>query len=98
MLIDEVLHRENMLEAHRRVLRNKGAPGVDGISVDELMAHCKEHWPRIREEILSGRYVPQPVRKVNIPKPGGGARMLGIPSVMDRLIQQALSQVLTPIF
>lgn len=98
MLIDKVLHRENMLEAHRRVLRNKGAPGVDGVSVDELMAYCKEHWPRIREEILSGRYKPQPVRKVEIPKPGGGKRMLGIPSVIDRLIQQALSQVLTPIF
>lgn len=98
MLIDEVLHRENMLKAHRRVLRNKGAPGVDGVSVDELMAYCKEHWPRIREEILSGRYKPQPVRRVEIPKPGGGTRMLGIPSVIDRLIQQALSQVLTPIF
>lgn len=98
MLIDRVLHRENMLEAHRRVLRNKGAPGVDGVSVDELMSYCKEHWPRIREEILGGRYVPQPVRKVEIPKPGGGTRMLGIPSAIDRLIQQALSQVLTPIF
>ncbi len=98
MLIDQVLHRENMVEAHRRVLRNKGAPGVDGVSVDELMSYCKEHWPRIREEILGGRYVPQPVRKVEIPKSGGGTRMLGIPSAIDRLIQQALSQVLTPIF
>lgn len=97
-LIDQVLHRENMLEAHRRVLRNKGAPGIDGVSVDELMSYCKEHWPKIREELLSGHYVPQPVRKVEIPKPGGGTRMLGIPSAIDRLIQQALSQVLTPIF
>ena len=98
MLIDKVLHRENMIEAHRRVLRNKGAPGIDGMNVDDLIANCQEHWPRIREEILSGRYVPQSVRKVSIPKPGGGTRMLGIPSVMDRLIQQALSQVLTPIY
>jgi RNA-directed DNA polymerase len=98
MLIDEVLQRENMLEAYRRVVRNKGAPGVDGMTVDELWGHCQLHWPRIQEEIRNGTYRPQPVRKVEIPKPGGGIRMLGIPAVLDRLIQQALSQVLTPIF
>ncbi len=98
MLIDKVLHRENLLKAHRRVVQNQGAPGVDGVTVDDLMAYYREHWPRTREAILSGRYVPQPVRQVSIPKPGGGTRMLGIPTVLDRLIQQALSQVLTPIF
>ena len=98
-LIEEVLHRDNMMAAHKRVVRNRGAPGVDGMTVDELMPHCREHWARIREELLSGRYCPQPVRRVEIPKPGGkGKRMLGIPTVVDRLIQQALLQVLQPIF
>jgi RNA-directed DNA polymerase len=97
-LIEEVLRRENVFQAYKRVVANGGAPGVDGMTVDELMGYCREHWPRIREEIRSGRYQPQPVRKVEIPKPGGGKRMLGIPAVIDRLIQQALLQVLTPIF
>ncbi len=97
-LIEKVLHRENLLEAHRRVVRNRGAPGVDGTTVDELMPYCRQHWSCHREEILSGHYTPQPVRKVLVPKPGGGKRMLGIPTVLDRLIQQALAQVLTPIF
>jgi RNA-directed DNA polymerase len=99
MLIEKILQRENMLEAHRRVAQNGGAPGVDGMTVEELWPYCQMHWLRIREEILSGRYKPQAVRKVEIPKPGGGGkRMLGIPSVLDRLIQQAICQVLTPIF
>lgn len=97
-LIDEMLQRDNMLEAHRRVVRNRGAPGVDGMTVDDLWSHCKLHWSRIQKEVRNGTYRPQPVRKVEIPKPGGGKRMLGIPTVLDRLIQQALSQVLTPIF
>lgn len=98
-LIEKVVRRENLLEAHRRVVSNGGAPGVDGMTVDELMPYCREHWTRIREELLSGTYVPQPVRRVDIPKVSGkGTRMLGIPSVLDRLIQQALLQVLTPIF
>jgi RNA-directed DNA polymerase len=97
-LIEEVLRRENVWQAYKRVVANGGAPGVDGMSVDALMGYCREHWPRIRNEIRSGRYHPQPVRKVDIPKPGGGKRMLGIPAVIDRLIQQALLQVLTPIF
>jgi len=76
-----------------------GAPGVDGMTVDELMPWCRAHWARIREELLSGTYRPVPARKVEIPKPGGkGMRMLGIPTVLDRMIQQALLQVLTPIF
>ena len=99
MLMEEALRRENVTAAYARVVSNGGAPGVDGMTVDELMAHCRKHWARIREELLSGRYVPQPVRRVEIPKPGGkGTRMLGIPTVLDRLIQQALLQVLQPIF
>lgn len=98
MLIEKALQRENLLEAYRRVMRNQGAPGVDGMTVDELMPYCRQHWSRHRAEILNGRYIPQPVRKVMVPKPGGGKRMLGIPTVLDRLIQQALAQVLTPIF
>ena len=96
-LMEVVLCRENVLAAYGRVMRNKGAPGSDGITVEGLMPYCREHWSRTREEILSGRYRPSPVRKVEIPKPGGGKRMLGIPTVVDRLIQQALLQVLTPI-
>jgi len=98
-LMEEVLRRENVLAAYKRVVRNGGAAGVDGMTVDELMAHCREHWAQIREELLSGRYKPQPVRRVEIPKPDGkGTRMLGIPTVIDRMIQQALLQVLQPIF
>ena len=99
MLIDQVVSRENLIRAHKRVVRNKGAPGVDGMTVDDLMPYCREHWSRIREALLNGTYQPQPVRKVEIPKPGGkGVRTLGIPTVLDRLIQQALLQVLQPIF
>lgn len=98
-LMEEVLRRENVVKAYERVVSNAGAPGVDGVTVDDLKAHCWTHWPRIREELLSERYQPQPVRRVEIPKPDGkGKRMLGIPTVMDRMIQQALLQVLTPIF
>jgi group II intron reverse transcriptase/maturase len=96
--MEEVVSRENLLLAYRRVKRNKGAPGVDGTTVDDLMPYCREHWSGIREQLLSGTYRPQPVRQVEIPKPGGGVRTLGIPTVLDRLIQQALLQVLTPIF
>jgi RNA-directed DNA polymerase len=98
-LMEEVLRRENLMAAYKRVVRNGGAPGVDGRTVEQLMPYCREHWTRIREELLSGRYVPQPVRRVEIPKPDGkGIRMLGIPTVLDRMIQQALLQVLQPIF
>ena len=97
-LMSAVLERGNMRRAYERVLRNKGAPGVDGMTVGELKADLKAHWPELREQLLEGRYAPQPVRKVEIPKPGGGSRMLGIPSVRDRLIQQALHQVLSPVF
>jgi RNA-directed DNA polymerase len=98
MLMEEVLRRENLIAAHKRVVRNGGAPGVDGMTVDQLMPYCREHWTRIRDELLGGRYMPLPVRRVEIPKPGGkGTRMLGIPTVLDRMIQQALVQVLQPI-
>ena len=93
------MRRENLLAAHARVVRNGGAPGVDGMTVDDLMPYCRQHWARIREQLLSGTYVPQPVRRVEIPKPDGkGVRTLGIPTVLDRFIQQALLQVLSPIF
>ena len=97
-LMEEVVGRDNMMAAYHRVRSNQGAPGIDRMTVGELKAHLMECWPRIREELLEGRYLPQPVRKVEIPKPGGGVRMLGIPTVMDRLIQQALYQVLMPLF
>jgi len=98
-LMEEVLRRENLIRALRRVRSNKGAPGIDGMTVEELTLHLKEHWTRIREELLEGRYEPQPVRRVEIPKPNGrGVRPLGIPTVLDRLIQQAILQVLSPIF
>jgi RNA-directed DNA polymerase len=97
--LEEVLRHENLKTACQRVVRNGGAPGVDEMTVDELLPYCREHWARIREELLSGTYVPQPIRKVEIPKPDGkGVRTLGIPTVLDRLIQQALLQVLQPIF
>jgi RNA-directed DNA polymerase len=97
--MEEALCRENVLAAYKRVVRNGGAPGVDGMTVDDLMPYCREHWARIREELLDGRYRPQPVLRVEIPKADGkGKRMLGIPTVLDRMIQQALLQVLTPIF
>ena len=96
--MEEVLRRENLIRAQARVVKNGGAAGVDGMTVEELMPYCREHWARIREELLQGTYTPQPVRRVDIPKPGGsGPRTLGIPTVLDRLIQQAVLQVLQPI-
>jgi RNA-directed DNA polymerase len=97
--MEEVVCRENMLAAYQRVVGNKGAPGVDGITVDELASMLRGRWQAIREELLSDTYCPSPVLKVEIPKPGGkGMRMLGIPTVLDRLIQQALLQVMQPCF
>jgi len=97
--MEEVLTRENMLRAYHRVVGNRGAPGVDGVTVDDLAPLLRQRWEVIREALRSGTYVPSAVRKVEIPKPGGkGMRMLGIPTALDRLIQQALLQVLTPLF
>jgi RNA-directed DNA polymerase len=93
--MEEVCERENCKQALARVKANKGSPGVDGMTVHELPEFLKQHWPAIREQLLSGTYQPQPVKRVEIPKPdGGGARKLGIPSVLDRFIQQAVMQVL----
>ena len=90
MLMDEVVRRGNVTAAYERVVRNDGAPGVDGMTVGDLLPFCREHWARTRKELLDGTYRPQPVRKVEIPKPGGGVRLLGIPTVLDRMIQQSL--------
>ena len=98
-LLEEGLRCENMLRALKRVRSNKGAPGVDGMTVDELTPYLITEWPRIREELLKETYQPEPVKQVEIPKPNGdGRRLLGIPTVLDRMIQQAILQVLTPIF
>jgi RNA-directed DNA polymerase len=97
-LMEQVVERNNLLQALHRVERNKGAAGVDGMAVKSLRSYLLDNWSQIREELLSGTYQPFPVRRVEIPKPDGGIRLLGIPTVLDRLIQQALLQVLTPIF
>jgi RNA-directed DNA polymerase len=97
-LMEAVVERGNMTAAYRRVKANKGASGVDGMEVEELLPHLREHWPRIKKELLDGRYKPNPVRAVEIPKPDGGVRKLGIPTVVDRLIGQAMYQVLEPVF
>jgi RNA-directed DNA polymerase len=97
-LMEAVVERRNLQLAYQRVVQNKGAAGVDDLTVHELKDHLKQHWPSIRAKLLAGAYVPSPVRRVDIPKPDGGLRTLGIPTVVDRLIQQALHQVLSPIF
>jgi RNA-directed DNA polymerase len=93
-LMEEVCERENCKQALARVKANKGSPGVDGMTVHDLPGYLKQHWPAIREQLLSGTYVPQPVKRVEIPKPDGGMRKLGIPTVLDRFIQQAVMRVL----
>ncbi len=93
-LMEEVCERENCWQALKRVKANKGSPGIDGMTVEELSGHLKEHWPALREQLLSGTYKPQPVKRVEIPKPDGGVRKLGIPTVLDRMVQQAVMQVL----
>jgi len=93
-VMEEVCGRENLLQALRRVKSNKGSPGIDEMKVGELPGYLKQHWPAIREQLLSGTYRPQPVRRVEIPKPDGGVRKLGIPTVLDRFVQQAVMQVL----
>ena len=95
-LMEEVCDRENLERAWKRVRRNKGGPGVDGMTIDDATDYLREHWPSIRSQLLDGTYQPQPVKRVEIPKPEGGVRKLGVPCVVDRLIQQALLQVLQP--
>ena len=97
-LMEHVVERKNMSSAYRQVMRNKGSAGIDKMSVGQLKPYLAKHWSEIKESLLSGAYKPQPVRVVFIPKPKGGQRQLGIPTVLDRLIQQALHQVLNPIF
>src|SRR4029453_8419853 len=93
-LMEEVCERGNLKEAVRRGQANKGSPGVDGMPVDELPGYLTQHWPTIRYQLLTGTYAPQPVRRVEIPKPDGGVRKLGIPTTLDRFLQQAVLQVL----
>ena len=93
-MMEEIVERENLKEALRRVKANKGAPGADGMTVNQLDDYLKQHWPAIREQLLSGTHSPKPVKRVEIPKPDGGVRKLGIPTVLDRFIQQAVMQVL----
>lgn len=97
-MMEQVVERENMRRAYERVKRNKGAAGIDGMTVEELLPYLQRNWARIKEELVSGRYQPQGVRLVEIPKASGGKRQLGIPVVLDRMIQQALQQVLSPIY
>ncbi len=97
-LMEAVVEKANLWRAYRRVVDNKGAPGADGLAVSEFKPWLQKHWPRIRTALLDGAYMPAAVRRVEIPKPNGGTRTLGIPTVLDRLIQQALHQVLQPLF
>jgi len=97
-LLERILSRENMETAWKRVKANHGAPGVDGIAIEQFPDSTRPFWAGIRESLLAGMYQPSPVRRVEIPKPTGGTRPLGIPTVLDRLIQQAIAQVLSPIF
>src|SRR5215475_5005825 len=93
-VMEEVCERANLKEALRQVRGNKGSAGVDRMTIDQLGDYLKQHWPVIREQLLNGTYEPKPVRRVEIPKPDGGVRKLGIPTVLDRFIQQAVMQVL----
>jgi len=97
-LLEEILDRHNINRAYKRVKENKGSHGVDGMTVDELLQHLKQNGSQLRESIRNGEYRPFPVRRVEIPKPDGAKRLLGIPTVTDRVIQQAIAQVLTPIY
>ncbi len=97
-LMERLVERKNMRTAYSQVMKNKGAAGIDNMPVEALMPHLKEKWPEIREQLVNGEYMPKPVRRVEIPKPAGGMRQLGIPTVLDRLIQQAIYQILSPIF
>jgi RNA-directed DNA polymerase len=97
-LMEAVVERSNLWLAYRRVVENRGARGIDDLTVDEFGDWPKVHWPSVKAALLAGQYMPQAVRAVDLPKPTGGVRTLGIPTVLDRLIQQALLQVLQPIF
>ncbi|EUJ23005.1 group II intron reverse transcriptase/maturase, partial [Listeria cornellensis] len=97
-LIDKLTHRDNLNLAYQKVVRNKGAAGIDGVTVEELLPYLREHRESLLEQLRTGKYQPKPVKRVTIPKPDGGKRQLGIPCVVDRLVQQAIAQILEPIF
>lgn len=97
-LINQILDRGNLNDAFKQVQRNKGAAGVDGMTIDDLGAYLVKNRDKVIQEILQRKYEPKPVLRVEIPKPNGGIRLLGIPTVVDRVIQQAIAQVLTPLF
>ena len=97
-LLEDVLERDNMLKAMYRVISNKGSHGIDGMKTDELREHVKRTWTTVKSKLLEGKYNPSPVRRIEIPKPDGGIRLLGIPTVQDRMIQQAIAQVLSEIY
>jgi group II intron reverse transcriptase/maturase len=96
--MEEVVERQNLQRALKRVCANQGSPGVDDMTVDQLKYHLRIHWPEIRQRLLNGQYTPEPVKQVLIPKPDGSSRALGIPTVVDRFVQQALLQALTPMY
>ena len=96
-LMEQIVVKDNLRRAYVRVVANKGAAGIDGVTVEDLYAWCHEHIDELLESLLNGTYRPSPVRGVNIPKPGGGKRQLGIPTAVDRMVQQAILQILTPI-
>ena len=98
LLMQEVVGRANLVGALKRVRQNKGSPGIDGMNVEELPEYLRRHWGEIRQRLLAGTYQPKPVRRQEIPKSGGGVRELGIPTVLDRFIQQAILQVMQPRF
>ena len=97
-MMERILGSGNLAEAWKRVKANKGAPGIDGMTIETFPAFCRKHWPRIRQAIKEGTYSPAPVRRVFIPKPDGSQRPLGVPTVLDRVIQQAMAQMLGPVF
>ena len=97
-LLEKILDRNNLNLAYKKVVANKGSHGVDGMRVDELLSYLKQNGETLKASILEGTYRPSPVRRVEIPKPDGGKRLLGIPTVVDRMIQQAAAQILSPIF
>ncbi|MGK0469444.1 MAG: RNA-directed DNA polymerase [Clostridium sp.] len=97
-LMEKILHRDNLNQAYKRVKKNKGSSGVDGMTVDELLEYLKRNKSQLQKELIEESYTPMPVRRVEIDKPDGGKRLLGIPTVVDRVVQQAIAQVLTPIY
>ncbi|MGF7056973.1 group II intron reverse transcriptase/maturase [Brassicibacter mesophilus] len=97
-LLEKIVDKRNFFEAYKKVVANKGSHGIDGMRVDELLPYLQEHYETLKANLLAGKYKPQPVRRVEIPKSNGGIRLLGIPTVIDRLVQQAINQVINPIF